>query len=800
VKPADRFVEQAIALHQRGLVDDARRRYQQALKLQPRHFDALHLLGVIAAQNNRPEDALELIDRAIAVNPRNAAAHSNRGNALRQLQRFALAVDSYDRAIALKPHFADALGNRGAVLLILGRHEAAIDSLNLAIAANPSYAEAFHQRGAAFLELDRYQDAMADFQKAISLKPGHPEAHGKLGYAQLRLGLPADAVASFERAATLKPSDAEVFNNRGYALFAAGYPQEAAASCSRAIEIRPDYAEAYNNRGIALAGLKRVEEALEDYRRALDLQPQFADAHNNLGILLAEIGRRDAALASYRRAIALRADFADAHNNCGILLSQAGQYRAAIDCFDNALRFNPDLKFTAGMRLHAKMQICDWSQISSEIAQLCSSVRRGAAASPPFALLGLEDSAELHRQAAEVWVRETCPDLSRPCLPGEAQDQRIRIGYFSADLHEHATAFLMAGLFETHDRSRFELTAFSFGPESRDAMRMRLEAAFDRFIDVRDWSDARIAEKSREMRIDIAIDLKGFTQDSRPAIFAARAAPLQVSYLGFPGTLGAPYIDYLIADSIVIPETSRRHYREKIIYLPNSYQVNDAARLISERSFTRHELDLPDEGFVFCCFNNNYKILPALFDRWVAILKRVDNSVLWLLAGNPQAAANLRAEAASRGLDPQRLRFAPRMAQADHLARHRAADLFLDTLPCNAHTTASDALWAGLPVLTCAGESFAARVAASVVHAVGLPELVCSSMDHYEELGVALALDPDRLSAIKQRLAANRRSAPLFDTPLSVRHLEAAYRQILERHRRGLPAEHVQIAAGADAG
>jgi predicted O-linked N-acetylglucosamine transferase (SPINDLY family) len=406
----------------------------------------------------------------------------------------------------------------------------------------------------------------------------------------------------------------------------------------------------------------------------------------------------------------------------------------------------------------------------------------------------LSGSAALQRRAAEIWVRERCPtNPMLPAIPKRARDERIRIGYFSADYHDHATSYLIAGMFEMHDRSRFEVIAFSFGPDSSGAMRARIKAACDEFIEVRDKSDSEVALLARDLQIDVAVDLKGFTDGNRVGIFALRAAPLQVSYLGYPGSLGANYMDYLIADHTLIPQESRRHYTEKIVYLPGSYQANDAKRAIADRAFTRAELGLPAAGFVFCCFNNNYKIMPDTFDRWMRILERVPGGVLWLLADNPTAVANLRREAARRNVSPERLVFAGRIDLPEHLARHRAADLFIDTWPCNAHTTASDALWAGLPVLTCAGEGFASRVAASLLTAIGLPELIVSTADHYEELAVQLATDRQHLTEIKQRLAENRLTAPLFDTQRYTLQIEAAYTKLYERCQANLPAEHIHI-------
>jgi predicted O-linked N-acetylglucosamine transferase (SPINDLY family) len=440
-------------------------------------------------------------------------------------------------------------------------------------------------------------------------------------------------------------------------------------------------------------------------------------------------------------------------------------------------------------------------QFAADAALLTARIELGHPVENPFWLLTLCGSPALQRRAAEIWTRAEFPaDPSLPAIPRRpsprARGARIRVGYFSADFSNHATLHLMAGVFEHHDRSRFEVTAFSFGPDSQDPWRRRVAGACE-FIDVRDRSDREVALLARERQIDIAVDLKGFTRDCRTGIFALRAAPVQVSYLGYPGTMGAPYMDYLIADRVLIPPGSEQYYSEKIVYLPDSYQVNDATRVISERLFSRAELGLPATGFVYCCFNNNYKILPQTFAGWMRILQRVPGSVLWLLEDNAAAAENLRAAAEACGVEPERLVFAPRMVQAEHLARQRVADLFLDTLPCNAHTTASDALWAGLPLVTCLGESFAGRVAGSLLQAVGLAELITGSQDEYEALAVALAEDPGRLARIRERLAAQRLTAPLFNTALTTRRLEAAYEALAERYHAGLPPQPIALENGS---
>jgi predicted O-linked N-acetylglucosamine transferase (SPINDLY family) len=746
-------------LHQQSRLEEARTLYQQTLRFEPRHFHALHLLGVIALQRNQAELAVELIGTALGIEPSNVAACVNYGSAQHELGRFDEAIACYEKAVSLKPDCAEAFHNRGNALRALKRHAAAVDSYDKALELKPDYVDAYLNRGLALADLNRHEAA----------------------------------IASYERAMAVQPNYADPYYNRGNELRTLGRYEAAIASYDRAVALQPGFADAHLNRGSALVELRRYAAALASYDKAIALRADYAEAHFNRAGALQHLGQYAAAVAGYDTAIALNPSRAQAYANRGRAQRELKRHEAAIESYDKAISLESDSALY-GVRRHLKMQICDWRGLDADVATITSAIVSGTAAPNPFYVLTLSDSAALQKRAAELWVREECPPSdSLPALPKRGRRDRLHIGYFSADFHDHATSYLIAQLFELHDRSRFRVTAFSFGPDSQGAMRKRLKAGCDEFIELRDKSDAEVALLARQRPLDIAIDLKGFTQDHRAGIFARRAAPVQVNYLGSPGTMGAPYMDYLIADRALVPATHEAHYTEKIIYLPHCYQVNDAKRVIAEKSFTRAELRLPQTGFVFCCFNNSYKILPDTFDRWMRILSRVPGSVLWLLGDNPAAIRNLRREAAARLVDPQRLVFADRIDLPEHLARHRAADLFIDTVPCNAHTTASDALWAGLPVLTCRGEGFAGRVAASLLTAIGLPQLITSTLDQYEELAVRLAGDPDELAEIRQTLAANRLTAPLFDTPLYTRHIEAAFAKIYARYQADLMPEHVFV-------
>jgi predicted O-linked N-acetylglucosamine transferase (SPINDLY family) len=785
---------QGLALHRQGKLADAEGIYGEVLRKQPNHFDALHLLGVIAFQTRRTERAVELIRKAIGLNAKVAAAHNNLGVALMDLKRHADALASYDRAIALKPDSAEAYYNRGNALVDLKRPADALASYDRAIALKPDYAEAYNNRGNALVDLKRPADALVSCDRAIALKPDFAEAYNNRGNALTGLKRPADALVSCDKAIALKPDFAEAYNNRGNALTDLKRPADALASCDKAIALKPDYAEAYYNRGIVLSELKRHEDALASYDKAIALKPDYADAYNNRGNALRDLKRHADALASYDRAFTLKPDYAEACKNRGIALVDLMRPEEALVSYDKAFTLKPDLAEVEGHRLHTKMHLCDWSNFNNECAHLISSVRNGKGNTPLFAFLAIPSSSDDQLRCAKLYSANKYPPSEKPIWQGERYNHdRIRVAYLSADFRQHPVSSLLAGMFECHDKSCFDVTAISFGPDDNSEIRRRLEASFEHFIDARTYSDNQIANLAKELEIDILVDLMGFTTDSRTRIIAQRSAPIQVNYLGYAGTMGAEYIDYIIADQIVIPETQQDFYAEKIVYLPNSFQPTDRDRRISDKKFTRAEVGLPQEGFVFCCFNTNYKITPDVYDIWMRILKQVDGSVLWLVAVSPTVERNLRNEAAARGVNAERVIFASRMPLADHLARHRLADLFLDTLPYNAHTTASDALWTGLPVLTCIGETFAGRVAASLLNAIGLPELITTTSEDYERLAFDLATHPEKLAVIKRKLAENRLTTPLFDTKLFTKHIEAAYTAMYERYQAGLAPDHIDI-------
>jgi predicted O-linked N-acetylglucosamine transferase (SPINDLY family) len=554
---------------------------------------------------------------------------------------------------------------------------------------------------------------------------------------------------------------------------------------------------AHNNLGIALLELGKLEEASVGFRRAIELKPDFAEAHANLGDAL-RISERfeegapsraqclEEATISYRRAIELKPGFAEAYGNLGDALSKLGRLDEAAASFRHARELKPDYGQALAQYVFMQRTMCDWRDTASVQEAFAAAARSDEKGALAFVFLAVADDPVLQLQMARHDSR-TLGNASLPALwRGQKYNHpKIRLAYLSSDFHEHATAYLMAELFERHDRSRFELYAISFGRNDASAMYRRLTKAFDRFIDVSHLSDYDAAKQIRSAEIDIAVDLKGHTKDARPRILGHRPAPIQVNYLGYPGSMGADFIDYVIVDPFVVPADQQPNFTEKLVHLPDCYQVNDSHREIAERTPSHTECGLPERAFVFCCFNHNYKLTPAFFDIWMRLLQRVPGSILWLLGDNQWAIENLRREALTRGIDPGRLIFAPRMQLADHLARHRLADLFLDTLPVNAHTTASDALWAGLPILTCAGKSLAARVAGSLLYAMGLPELVTRNLEEYEETALRLAMQPRALKSVKEKLEQNRATTPLFNTDRYRCHIEAAYAKMCSIWQRG---------------
>jgi len=640
----------------------------------------------------------------------------------------------------------------------------------------------------------RLAEAEILYKKILDIDPGHPGALYLLGGIAHQDGRHEFAFELVAKVIADEPNDADAQHLLGLIARRLGRTEIALEALGKALELNPDYVHAYVSLGDALYSLQRLEAALANYDRAIALQPDLLEAYSSRGVILSLLRRSDAALLSFDTAISLQPDNAQLHLYRGNVLCDLQRYAEAAQAYARALACDPECKYALGKKLQCELQICDWQLYADSVARVRAAVRARKVVAVPFSFLAMSPAAAEQLICASVYVADQYP-AAEPLWRGERYNhEKIRIAYLSADFHSHATAFLMVKFFELHDKDRFEVSAYSFGPDANDDMRVRLQRAFDRFVDVRNCTNAEIAAQLRAAEIDIAIDLKGLTGNSRFGIFAHRLAPLQILYMGYPGTLGSSYIDYMIADEVVIPPEHREFFAEKIANLPETYWSTDDEMEIADYTPTRAELNLPANGFVFCCFNNNYKITPDIFDIWMRLLNRIDGSVFWLLEDNAAARANLQLAARQRGIDPARLIFAPRRSLPEHLARQRRADLFLDTLPVNAHTTTTDALWAGLPVLTCLGGAFVGRVAASVLRAVGLPELVTENLTDYEDLAFRLATTPALLADIRAKLLRNRNTYPLFDTERFCRHMESAYITMYERQRQGLAPAGFSVA------
>jgi len=633
------------------------------------------------------------------------------------------------------------------------------------------------------------------YRRAIDKSAGHFLAYHHLSIIEARAANFTSAESLNQEALKLRADDPDVWLVRGNVLGELLRYEEAVAAFNAALAFNPNLLNALLGLGAVCGKLNRVDEALSAYDRATALNPALAGAWLGRAGVCRAAGRHDEALNAYNRALVLEPSLAEARFGRGHLFYAARKYEPAIADFAAALALQPRLPELRGIYLDAKLQLCDWTEFDRESAELCAEAGADDLPSPPYCLLSVLSLSEIQLNYTRRWAARNFAPLQggqqpKPRVP----TGRINVGYLSADFREHPVSDLALGLFEAHDRSCFRVTGISIGPNDRSDMRKRIEAAFEEFEDWQDLGDREVASEIRARNIDILVDLTGYTGGARTGIMARRPAPLQVSYLGYPATMGVDYMDYIIGDATVLPPASWPYYSEKVVSLPNSFLVAGGTARVSDRVFTRTELGLPATGFVFCCFNNAFKITPHVFDVWMRILAAVPGSVLWLRIENPTAITNLKAEASARGVDAERLVFAGRMTDAsDHIARQRQADLFLDTLPYNAHATAIDALRADLPILTCLGETFPGRVGASLLNALRMPELITGSLAEYETRAVAIGSDPEEARDLRRRLADSRLQAPLFNTDAAVRNIESAYLAMHERQRCGLAPDHFSV-------
>lgn len=675
---------------------------------------------------------------------------------------------NFIKSLSLAPNRLSALTNLIAVQIKLNKLESANNLINSALSLYPNDDQLYLNQGQLHELNDNWKNALVSYDKALLLNPESPEVHFNRGNALKQLNEFNKAILSYEKA----------------------------------IDCRPDYMEAYSNIGFIMKILKRFDEALNNYDKIIELYPDNAEAYSNRGNVFRDLNLFDKALDSYDMAISINNDYAEAHYNRGITLLDLKQYEEAFQSLNSAIILNKEIDYLLGYHQLTKLYLNDWSNLSSNLSIIKANISANKDVIPPFAHLLFFDDPELQLQNSKIFVKHKWPlKRNNNEMQISHNKDKLRIGYFSADLNYHPVCTWLAEQIENHDKSKFELYAFSLKSNIEDPMRARLRASFDFFIDVEGLSDFEVAKLSRELCIDIALDLGGYTGDSRPGIFACRAAPIQVNHLGFPGTMGSEYIDYLITDIHTIPESSKRFYTEKIVYVPCGYTY-DSKRIISNKSINRLQFGLPENGFVFTCQNGNHKIQPEVFEIWMDILQSVPNSVLWLLKPNNTALINLRNEAEKHGIDCDRLIFTERKSVSRdkederiglYLASYNLADLFLDTWPYNAGTTAVDALWSGLPVLTKIGDSAVSRMAASALYAIEVPELITFTSIEYRDLAIELASDLKKNEIIANKIKKNKLTSTLFNSKNNIKYYESAYRKMFERFCNKLPPEHIYI-------
>lgn len=761
---------------------DAHAAYDRALSVRPDLAEAWLGRGNVFADRKRYDEAQAAYDKALSIKTDLAYAWLGRGNAFTGMKRADAALAAYDRALSIKPDLAEAWLGRGNVLADRRRHDEALATYDRALSITSDLESAWIGRGNMLTGLRRHDDAFAAYDKALSINPRATEAWLGRGHALADGQRYVEALVAYDEALLIAPASENAWIGRGNVLCSSMRYDEALAAYDEALAIMPEAAEAWLGRGNVDYRFNRQDEALAAYDKALSIKADVAEAWIGRGNIFHNLRRHGEALAAYDEALAIKPDLAEAWLGRGNLLVEFKRYTEALSAFDKAMTLTPSLDYAEGAHVHTKLQLCDWTDIDRKIDSVLSAVRDRKRLSAPFVLLSLPSSPADQLRCAQSYAQDVVGSPSE--WPGGVYShERIRVAYLSGDFHDHPVSRCAVGLLEHHDKSRFEVAGLSFGPDETSAMRERLKGAFEHFIDVREKSDQDIVDLMRRMEIDIAVDLMGYTQGFRPGIFAARPAPIQVNYLGYLATMGAPFIDYIMADRVVLPPEHEQHYAEKIVRLPECFLIGDRQVAIAPGQMTRQDAGLPPEGFVFCSFNNTYKLLRPTFDAWMRVLREVDGSVLWLLKPNEETAANLQREAQRCGVDGDRIIFAPRLDFSEHLARQRLADLFLDTTPYNGGATALAALWSGLPILTVLGETIVGRMAASMLHAIGLPELVTATLPDYEAMAIRVAGDPSLYTALYERLACQRTTCPLFDPQRFAQHVESAYQTMWKAHQ-----------------
>lgn len=799
----NRILAAGISLHQSGQLTKARECYNQVLEADPENPHVLHLFGLLAHQEGQTGKAAELLRIAIRHDSMNPHYHNDLGTILEDQGNMDGALDCYRRALNIKPEYFEAANNVGNIFYKLNCQDEALAWYQKTLAIQPDYAEGYVNIGNIAHDRGQLPDAINWYQKALKLHPGLAAGHHHLGLVYKDQGCYREAIACYQKALAIAPASAEILYSLGNALRSMGHPAQAASCYQEAIQHQPVFPEAYTNLGSALKDLGKLDEALVCFQKALTFKPDLAETYNNMGNALRDKGDLEQAVSCYKQAVRLKEDLVEAHFNLGSVNKELGKIKNAIQSFHSAFVLKPNYSKALNQLVFQILRGCFWKELEDFAFQLDNltalELKRGAkTGETPFVSVSRRADPVVNLAIASSWSRhisKTAASLKKNyTVKGSASNRsRIRIGYLSNDFRNHPIAHLILSLFGCHNRDKFEIFCYSHGQNDGSIYRKRIQNECDEFIDLVDRSDGDAADRIYEDRVDILVDLMGYTQGHRLTISALRPAPVQVSFLGFPGTTGAGFFDYIIADRTVIPERHKAFYSEKIVYMPHCYQVNDHTQAIASHRSSAAAHGLPQDGFVFCAFHQSFKIDPIMFNSWMNVLARVPESVLWLLKNNDDTEQNLKMTAEERGVNPHRLVFAPRLPKDQHLGRHRLADLMLDTRIYNGHTTTSDALWAGVPVISLMGSHFASRVSVSILKALGLPELITRTLEEYEKLAVRLALHSAELKMLRRKIAKNQSTHPLFDTRRYVRNLEKAFIQMWHIYATDQDPKHIEV-------
>lgn len=822
------LLKQAIAHHQNNNFSEAEKFYADVLKIDPRNFDALHNLGLLKFSQNKFEAAEPLFKKAILVNGNHYMAYFNLGNTQRGLQKLEDAINSFKKTLSLSPNFIDGLMNLGVTFKEANQTEQALICYEKALAINPGNSAIHFNKGNAEKNSELYEEALISFNKVVEIEPSRQDAYVSCAIVLINLERYEEALERCNQAILLNSSYAEAFLIKGNALMELQKTADASMCYEKAIEINPSYAEAYLNKGNVLRIFGKYQEAIQTYEKAIECKGNYYEAYLALGRTYAKNNEITKALEIFSAVIELDGDYpetylaiagvleedkkideainfyklasqkspndAEALFNLGRLQAfPLKKYDEALITFEKVYQLSPDLSSLANI-INTKMQTANWYDVADQL-KLATSGNLGAKGLNPFNALSYTDDPKFHLAVAKSRFEEEIISQSSFKTKEFLQKTKIRVGYFSADFKTHPVGRIMVNIIENHDRELFEIYGFSLQKDDpNDPIRVCLANSFDKLIHLEALSDLAAIAVAQDLDLDIAIDLSVYTGGCRPTIFAARVAPIQVNYLGFTGSTAAPYIDYIMADKIVIPEDDKDHFTEKVAYLPSPYMANNLDRLLPDIFLKRSDFHLPDDAFVFCCFNNAYKFTKDYLLLWSTILHKVENSVLWIAKNNDFFKKNILIEFGNQGIDINRIIFADYAADhVAHIARLSLADLFLDTFPFCAQSTALDSVNAGLPILTRPGRSFTSRVSSSILSALDCPELITQSDEEYISMAVELASEPELLLQIRNKIKINFSKSSLGKVSLSTRNIENAYKHMHQRYLNNLSPDHFSV-------